>query len=352
MKKTDIPVSGSDYTERIRESIRDIIECTNKFLKHIENSFVLKGAGNKCELSYCLYLMKIISLDLLKIYACVSNRYIEKKAIKNLVFLIRAYAKENSFRGIIYKDNIQNIKENAVKSFAGNRLHRLYNECRKAIDVCGVSSETIFDCHRITWNSGDVLVGSLRNREQLEVALKYNFYHIPSYLIPDDKLCSISYVAIYQSKNFFGSDAGIYYFGKVLSVDKKIRSDITQIPSSSKESYYLFNIGGWHKLDSPIRADRGGALFNFTNIYKLIRAETVDELSILTESDFKLYSSIKVSLQKGYDKVATMYKRGTIAIDGGRIIVYVNKICVYNLPVSDYIKNPVKYFGIILGFCK
>ena len=67
---------------------------------------------------------------------------------------------------------------------------------------------------KVDWENRDVLVGSLRSKAQLDVALRHNFYHIPASQFPESAF-PIHYVAIYQSKNFFGPEAGIRYYGFV-----------------------------------------------------------------------------------------------------------------------------------------
>jgi hypothetical protein len=62
------------------------------------------------------------------------------------------------------------------------------------------------------FNNMTVLVGSLRNKEQLSVNLKGNFYHTASSNINLAEH-NIKYVALAQSKNSFQTDGGIKYYG-------------------------------------------------------------------------------------------------------------------------------------------
>ena len=56
--------------------------------------------------------------------------------------------------------------------------------------------------------------------------------------------------------------------------------------------------------------------------------------------------------KKGYDRVATKYNGYVIAISKGNISVYKNRILVYNIPIRDYMKNPVSCFYAITKICK
>lgn len=51
---------------------------------------------------------------------------------------------------------------------------------------------------KVDWNKRDVLVGTLKNREQLDICLSNKFYHIPASRIEDEDL-PVHYVAIYQT---------------------------------------------------------------------------------------------------------------------------------------------------------
>ena len=78
-----------------------------------------------------------------------------------------------------------------------------------------------------------VLVGALASAGQLYVSLSHNFYHTPAALVGDGYK-SIKYVAIYQSRRFFGADAGVRYWGKVASARRVPRHEITEIDKGGR----------------------------------------------------------------------------------------------------------------------
>lgn len=350
MKKTDIQVSGSEYNARARKAICEVEKCIENFCSIINTTLLLEKIKNADELSFALYLTRTLKNELLKIKASVDG-YIETELMMHIVTMVKRIEMSNCFRGVCFINAVRDPMNIIRKSMFCKKLYDSFLLCSESIKSCRISAGLIFDYRSISWDSDSVLVGSLRNREQLNVALENGFYHIPAHMIPDDKL-NVSYIAIYQSKNFFGKDAGIRYFARVLSVEKVVRRDIRQIPSDSDELYYVFNVSRWNSLDKPIGAERGGALFNFTNLYMLMRAETADELYFSNEREYKLYGSIKVSLSGGYNKVATSYGDAIIAIDDGKISVYKNDRLLYAVSVSDYEKNPVRFFRSILKLCK
>lgn len=81
------------------------------------------------------------------------------------------------------------------------------------------------------WKRRDVLVGSLRNKGQLETCIKHKFYHVSAARFSESDL-PIHYVAIYQSINFFGKDAGIRYYGEVIRCSLVKRREIQEIPKT------------------------------------------------------------------------------------------------------------------------
>ena len=92
-----------------------------------------------------------------------------------------------------------------------------------------------------------VLVGSLRNKEQLEINLKGKFYHTKCSNINLAEH-NIKFVALAQSKKQFVGEAGITYYGKVIDIKVVKRNTIKDIPSDSEEDYYVFKIDKWEKL--------------------------------------------------------------------------------------------------------
>ena len=87
------------------------------------------------------------------------------------------------------------------------RVHKPKNEPPDEIIFSGGEDDGE-RCH-------DMLIGALSNMPQLSVCLEHNFYHIPAKLVPVN-IDSIRYVAVYQSRRFFGSElAGVRYFAQV-----------------------------------------------------------------------------------------------------------------------------------------
>ncbi|KRF39840.1 hypothetical protein [Paenibacillus sp. Soil787] len=104
----------------------------------------------------------------------------------------------------------------------------------------------------------NVLVGALREVSQLEMALKYKFYHVPLEIISDHKLLTqIEYIALYQSLKEFRSsgEVGIHWIGKVLDWKVVKRKEIIERPArrgTEEKLYVKFTVERWLKREKPI----------------------------------------------------------------------------------------------------
>lgn len=173
-------------------------------------------------------------------------------------------------------------------------LERLINESsystfERSLDTIGRDEyyKDEYFCNR------NVLVGSLRNSEQLDINLSGNFYHAPCKNINLAKH-SIRYIAIAQSEKRFGRDAGITYFGEVKAVKKMKRRDIKEIPKDSDEEYYVFEVEKWQKLANKIEIS-GFRLTKilYTTEFLLKNASVLSELCIKSLEEYRLWQELK-----------------------------------------------------------
>lgn len=91
----------------------------------------------------------------------------------------------------------------------------------------------------------------MRNRDQLGVNLKGNFYHTPCNNV-NLAQHNIKYIALAQSRSSFGIDAVIKYYGVVKGIRVVKRREITERPKDSDEDYYVFEVDEWKELESKI----------------------------------------------------------------------------------------------------
>lgn len=142
----------------------------------------------------------------------------------------------------------------------------------------------------------DVLVGSLGSVKQLEDNLKRNYYYVPARTIRKSDI-PVKYIALYQSKNMFENEAGIRYYGEVLSTKRVIRKEIgfSMRKRNPHEPYYSFVIKEWKMLDQTIvPLDAWVNEPKFTHFFLLTNCQNTFELfSVKDSEDYLLLQRVK-----------------------------------------------------------
>ena len=204
---------------------------------------------------------------------------------------------------------------------------------------------------KIDWNQRDVLVGALRNRAQLDTCLKYKFYHIPASKIRDADL-PIHYVAIYQSINIFGREAGIRYYGEVTKTSAVKRRDIREIPKNSDEAYYRFEIKEWKELNIPLVAKEVRDFPFFTNMFLLQHCPDVPDLHISSEEEYRLYIEVRrlandASVNETDAEPGFKYDDKTIIMENGDIVVLKDGTKIEQISIETFMRKPRESMRVI-----
>lgn len=248
----------------------------------------------------------------------------------------------------VFKSVRNNVRQSVMSNkFYMQRITSSYDKCITALESRVVSKDLRHDSAYDAFSERCVLLGPLRNREQLSICLEGNFYHIPVSKL-EAQVGEISHIAIYQSKNFYGKDAGIRFWAKVISCEKIKRSELKEIPKKSDELYYLFRVEGWKRLKNDIVMSGGGVPFSLTSLQLLQNARDVCELNFKEPIMHKLFCQIRALAESGRNNVACHYRSATIAIENERISLYKHKELIYALPVKEYLSNPNKHFWNLL----
>ncbi|MFD3259577.1 DUF2357 domain-containing protein [Paenibacillus lentus] len=140
----------------------------------------------------------------------------------------------------------------------------------------------------------NVLVGSLREPSQLDVALSERFYHMPLKNIVDHKLLTqIEYIAMCQSRRKFQEpgNTGIHWFGRIQDWKVVRRGEITERPArpgTEEELYVKFTIEQWERRNKPI-ALGGQGIYTclYTSKYMFDRASEIAELKLENDEDLR-----------------------------------------------------------------
>lgn len=151
----------------------------------------------------------------------------------------------------------------------------------------------------VNWAARDVLIGTLSSRRQLKVSLEARFYHIPAEQLKKTDF-PIRYIAIYQSRNLFGKEAGVQYYGEVQQHALVRRGDIREIaarPRTEHKLYYRFEIKEWKQLEKPIVAKEMRFITGFTNRFLLTTATELPELWLRTGEMYRLYITLRDAIR-------------------------------------------------------
>lgn len=198
------------------------------------------------------------------------------------------------------------------------------------------AGESIFT-HK-SWPDKTVLIGSLRNSRQLQLAIDNDFYHVPKSAC--DNPSQVKCVAIYQSKNLFDKNAGVKYYGKVLTYSEVPRYEIKEIPSSSKETYYRFEIDTWKTLKNPIAADALGEVTTMTTLYQLLTSEKTSQLHLESKYEHDVYVFMKSFAFTPYP-ARIITGKVTVLYDGNRFEVYKDNVFVFGFTGEDFYRKGV-----------
>ncbi|SHH74407.1 restriction endonuclease-like protein [Clostridium grantii] len=140
----------------------------------------------------------------------------------------------------------------------------------------------------------NVLIGTLKNVEQLKINVDNNFYHTNLKNVNLVKN-AVEYIAISQSKKLFGEEvSGISYVGKVSEIKIVKRSEIVEIPKKNDELYVRFEVEKWEKRDKKIRIeDFNVRKIMYTSKFLLDNVERVAELRIRDLGEYRELVELK-----------------------------------------------------------
>lgn len=145
----------------------------------------------------------------------------------------------------------------------------------------------------------NVMIGSMREKSQLDVALRHRFYHTPLKNITEHSvLTQLEYVGLYQSRRAFGEhEAGIRWYGKIKSWGVVRREEIRERParpSNKDELYVRFEIEEWQRRE-PAIVPNGIGVYSllFTSSYLFERARELAELKLEDEKQLREWRELR-----------------------------------------------------------
>lgn len=155
-------------------------------------------------------------------------------------------------------------------------------------------------------------------------------------------------MALYQTKNKFGIDAGIRYYGEVLRTAIVRRKNIKEIPlthANAEELYYRFVIRRWDILERVIEPKEHGFPCDYTNMFLLQHSENIPELLIESEEKYRFYAELKRSVKhaeinKDADNIGFEYGDVHFIFTDGNILAIKEGRIVEKRAISDFARRP------------
>ena len=203
------------------------------------------------------------------------------------------------------------------------------------------------ELEKTDWGVRDVLVGSLGSQAQLADNLRRTYYYVPARALPDGDL-PIRYIALYQSRNLFGPDAGIRYYGRVSCRKPVLRKQI-DFPLSRNnpdELYYAFRVESWRTLPAPMEIrDEGVNGPKFTNLFLLEHsAQSFELFQIHSEGEFRLMAAIRHALRQSGGEYRIDDTHILAVVDESLVLMDTGGELLGRVPVSSFHRSPGSAF--------
>lgn len=131
--------------------------------------------------------------------------------------------------------------------------------------------------------SAQVMVGSVRGPEHLELIRRMGFYHVPTSAIAASRT-AVAFIAFYEGATRFRGQVGVIReYAAVLRVSRVRRAELPGLtwPGRRGEDalYYRFDLGPLQQLPRPItNPDRLRVVFRFPDLAKFRGAATLRDL--------------------------------------------------------------------------
>lgn len=207
------------------------------------------------------------------------------------------------------------------------------------------------------WSVRDVMVGTVRSKEQLDFNMDKKGYYVPAKYITDDDL-PIRYIALHEEG--IGGESGIKVVGEVLTAQKLKRGKIpvSMSRNNADETYYYFTVRSWQPLDKTIAIkDSSKGKPRFTNKLLLDTCTQSYQLfEITTEEEYRLMQELNNAFGDGViggEKVFKINDKFSITTLNGKFtIMNIAGQIIDEVPIESFQKRPRVTFGKIKEMVK
>ncbi|MDP4145789.1 MAG: restriction endonuclease-like protein [Bacillota bacterium] len=214
-------------------------------------------------------------------------------------YVMFPYGDEKAFINHKFYKSIEEVNIGAFPMLPGstklitNHLERIINQ--SALEAKG--ERILIDEYDdyAKFKLENVMVVNVKDKEHFKSYYENAFYHIPASRLKDVKL-GVEYLAFYQSKNSFGSDAGIRYYGKIKEIYKYKRKECLEIPSrkgTEDDIYIRINVEYLKEARKVEPIQAGTQLITYTTLYLLFNAGNMHELKLKSNLEINVYKKLK-----------------------------------------------------------
>lgn len=157
----------------------------------------------------------------------------------------------------------------------------------------------------------NVMVVNVKDKEHFRAYKDNCFYHIPEQRLKDVRL-GIEYLAFYQSKSSFNSEAGINYYAKIKKIYKYNREECLEIPSrrgTENEVYIRIDLEEIKEINKILPIQSGTQILTYTTLYLLQNAENMHELKLKSNLEISVYKKLKAIASDNNWKIRKEYDR-------------------------------------------
>lgn len=195
------------------------------------------------------------------------------------------------------------------------------------------------------WSVRDVMVGTVRSKEQLDFNMDKKGYYVPAKYITDDNL-PIRYIALHEEG--IGGESGIKVVGEVLTAQKLKRGKIpvSMSRNNADETYYYFTVRSWQPIDKTIAIkDSSKGKPRFTNKLLLDTCTQSYQLfEITTEEEYRLIQELNNAFGEGViggEKVFKVNDQFSITtLNGNFTIMNIAGQIIDEVPIENFQKRP------------
>lgn len=196
---------------------------------------------------------------------------------------------------------------------------------------------------KVDWNKREVMIGFVNNDDQLQRCLQYHYYYTYKQNISKENL-PIHYVAMYRR------ETGIKYYGKVLTTQEVLRSEMPGNARWKDRPCYRFDVDEWLELPDAIRPELYGPNpIAYTNYFLLTHSRTYPELHFRNEAEYRFFIELKrrsenAIVEEDTEKACFELNKSRVLFEGNSILVLKNGKQVADFTTTEFAQHPNAVF--------